>query len=93
MPDIREDIKDTDADTRDDIDKDNDIRDDIVKDTDADTRDDMKRFDDIDSALERITRAIEALANGIAKGSVSKVDNPKPTDSQPSMKRIEDLNL
>ena len=92
MADIREDIKDTDADTRDDIEKDNDIRDDIVKDTDADTRDDMKRFDDIDSSLERITRAIEALANGMVKGS-SKVDNPKPTDSQPSMKRIEDLNL
>ena len=92
MADVREDIKDTDADTRDDIKNEDSVRDDIIKYTDADTRDDMRRFDDIDSALERITRAIEALANGMVKSS-SKVDNPKPTDSQPSMKRIEDLNL
>ena len=92
MPDIMEDIKDTDADTRDVEAKEESSRDDIVEDIDADTKDSMKRFDDIDSALERITRAIEALANGMVKGSF-KVDNSEPTDSQPSMKRIEDLNL
>lgn len=92
MPDIKEDIKDIDADTKDVETQEESSRDDIVEDIDADTRDDMRRFDDIDNALERITRAIEALANGIVKGS-SKVDNPEPTDSQPEMKRIEDLNL
>ena len=91
MADVRDDIKDTDADTRDDIKNEDSVRDDIIKDTDADTRDDMRRFDDIDSALERITRAIEALANGVVKGN--KADNPEQKDSKPGMKRIEDLNL
>ena len=91
MADTRDEIVDTDADTRDDISNEDSSRDIVVHDTDADTRDIMERFNGIDSAIERITNAIEVLANGIRSNtSVSCESVVKPDKG---FKRIEELNL